>query len=50
MWCFPIPLPEDWVENQEVREQIDRASAGENIVAELVETYVRENFACMNML
>ncbi len=50
MWCFPIPLPEDWVENQEVREQIDRASAGENIVPELVEAYVRDNFAYMNTL
>lgn len=50
VWCFPIPLPEDWVENQEVREQIDRASAGENIVPELVEAYVRDNFAYMNTL
>ena len=50
VWCFPSPLPEDWVENQEVREQIDRASAGENIVPELVEAYVRDNFANMNVL
>lgn len=35
---------------QEVREQIDRASAGENIVPELVEAYVRDNFAYMNTL
>ena len=50
VWCFPIPLPEDWVGNQEVREQIDRASVGENVVPELVQAYVQENFASMSQL
>ena len=47
VWCFPLPLPQDWVSNVEVREQIDRAVRGENAVPELVHDYLKESFLTM---
>lgn len=50
MWCFPIPLPDDWLSNEDIRSQIDKACKGVNSVPDFVNTHIRESIASMKSL
>lgn len=50
MWCFPIPLPDDWLENQEIRCQIDNAVKGANTIPEFVQAHIKEDIESMKNL
>lgn len=50
VWCFPLPMPEDWVAKEEVRWAIENASRGEGILPAVVREYVASNFHEMSGL
>ena len=50
VWCFPIPLPDDWLDNQEIRCQIDNAVKGVNTIPEFVQAHIKEDIESMRNL
>ena len=50
VWCFPIPLPDDWLDNQEIRCQIDNAVKGVNTIPAFVQAHIKEDIESMRNL
>lgn len=50
VWCFPVPIPREWVSNEVIREQIERACKGSNEVPEFVKQHIKEEFVFMRTM
>ena len=50
VWCFPIPLPDDWLDNDEIRKQIDDACKGVNMIPAFVSDHIKENIVSIKSL